>query len=269
LLEALQARLARPPRELPTVRPPPPSPPQMSIVGRLDLSLAMDPSDYERRLLKYQARLNEATRRMRDAQRRSMIIVLEGPDAAGKGGAIRRLTAAMDARDYQVMSVAAPTDEERARPYLWRFWRRLPPRGRVTIYDRSWYGRVLVERIEGFCADEDWNRAYAEINAFEEQLVESGTVIAKFWIAVSPEEQLRRFRERQETPYKQYKLTDEDWRNRDKWQAYEAAACDMIGRTSTELAGWTLVEGDNKEWARIKVMRTVVKTLERALDEDE
>src|SRR5207248_8899587 len=179
-----------------------------------------------------------------------MILVFEGPDAAGKGGAIRRLTAALDARDYQVISVAAPTDEERAHPYLWRFWRHLPGVGRVTIYDRSWYGRVLVERVEGFATPEEWQRAYAEINAFEEQLTEFGTIVLKFWLAVSPDEQLRRFQAREEVPYKHYKITPEDWRNRARWDAYEAAACAMIEKTSTELAPWVLVEANNKEWAR-------------------
>jgi polyphosphate kinase 2 (PPK2 family) len=171
----------------------------------------------------------------------------------------------MDARDYRVISVAAPTDEERAHPYLWRFWRCMPPRGRVTIYDRSWYGRVLVERVEGFARPDEWKRAYGEINDFEEQLTEAGVVVVKFWLAISPEEQLRRFQDRQTTPYKQYKITPEDWRNRAKWDAYEAAACDMIEKTSTEAAPWVLVEAENKEWGRIKVMKTVIHRLEEAV----
>ena len=194
-----------------------------------------------------------------------MILVFEGPDAAGKGGAIRRLTVALDARDYQVISVAAPTDEERAHPYLWRFWRHLPRQGRITIYDRSWYGRVLVERVEGFCTPSEWQRAYGEINAFEEQLTEFGIILLKFWLAITPEEQLRRFTDRQTTPHKQYKLTAEDWRNRDRWDTYEAAACDMIEKTSTEMAPWTLVEANNKEWARIKVLKTVIQRLGEVL----
>ena len=201
---------------------------------------------------------------MRD-KGRSLILVFEGPDAAGKGGAIRRLTAAMDARDYRVMSVAAPTDEEKAHPYLWRFWRDLPAAGRVGIYDRSWYGRVLVERVEGFATEEEWQRAYAEINDFEEQQIGFGTVLIKFWLAISPEEQLRRFQDRETTPYKQYKLTAEDWRNRGRWDSYEAAACDMIERTSTEEAPWVLVEANNKEHGRIKVIHTVVRRLRQAL----
>ncbi|MCY3018428.1 MAG: polyphosphate:AMP phosphotransferase, partial [Planctomycetota bacterium] len=199
-------------------------------------------------------------------KKRSLLIVFEGPDAAGKGGAIRRLTAAMDARNYQVISIAAPTEEERARPYLWRFWRQLPRLGRVTIFDRSWYGRVLVERIEGFCSTPDWQRAYAEINAFEEQLTRFGIAVVKFWLATTPEEQLRRFKDRETTPYKQYKLTEEDWRNREKWGAYEAAACDMIEKTSSALAPWVLVEADDKLHARLKVMKSACERLERALD---
>jgi polyphosphate kinase 2 (PPK2 family) len=162
-------------------------------------------------------------------------------------------------------SVAAPTDEERAHPYLWRFWRDLPRHGHITIYDRSWYGRVLVERIEGFCAPEDWRRAYSEINGFEEQLAEFGTILLKFWLAISPEEQLRRFKDRQGTPYKQYKLTEEDWRNRAKWDAYEAAAADMVERTSTDDAPWVLVEANDKLWARAKVIKSVVKRLKGEL----
>jgi polyphosphate kinase 2 (PPK2 family) len=194
-----------------------------------------------------------------------LILVFEGPDAAGKGGAIRRLTAAMDARDYQVISVSAPTDEERAHPYLWRFWRHLPPLGRVTFYDRSWYGRVLVERVEGFARPDEWRRAYEEINAFEQQLTESGMIVVKFWLAISPDEQLRRFRDRQMTAYKQYKLTAEDWRNRERWDAYEAAACEMIEKTGTESAPWVLVEANNKEWARVKVIETVIRRERAAL----
>src|SRR5262245_21599234 len=194
-----------------------------------------------------------------------MLLVFEGPDAAGKGGSIRRLTQAMDARLYQVISVAAPTDEERAHPYLWRFWRHLPRMGRVTIYDRSWYGRVLVERVEGFCRTADWQRAYGEINAFEKQLTDFGVILIKFWLTISPEEQLARFKDRQTTPYKQYKITEEDWRNRNKWDFYEAAACDMIEKTSVETAPWVLVEANNKEWARIKVLKSIVRRLKEEL----
>ncbi|MBI3450195.1 MAG: polyphosphate:AMP phosphotransferase [Acidobacteria bacterium] len=244
--------------------PPLPKPARPNVISRLDLTRAITDREYERRLEGRERDLNRLTRRLYDC-RRSMILVFEGPDAAGKGGTIRRLTSCMDARLYQVISVAAPTDEERARPYLWRFWRHLPRLGRVTIYDRSWYGRVLVERIEGFCEAGDWQRAYAEINAFEEQLTSFGTIVLKFWLAIGADEQLRRFKDRETTPYKQYKITEEDWRNRKRWDAYEAAACDMIERTSTEAAPWVPVEANDKNWARVKVMKTVARRLEREL----
>jgi AMP-polyphosphate phosphotransferase len=245
-------------------RPDLPKPARTNIIRKLDLALALPEKAYDRRLERLQGELNRLTRRLHD-RRRSMILVFEGADAAGKGGTIRRLTSCIDARLYQVISVAAPTDEERAHPYLWRFWRHLPRLGRVTIYDRSWYGRVLVERIEGFCAEPDWQRAFTEINAFEEQLTSFGTIVLKFWLAIGADEQLRRFKDRETTPYKQYKITEEDWRNRKKWDAYEAAACDMIERTGTEEAPWVLVESNDKNWARIKVMKTVVRRLEREI----
>jgi len=244
--------------------PSPPGPARPNVISRLDLSRSLGDKEYERRLDSLQAELNHLSRRLYD-RGRSMILVFEGPDAAGKGGTIRRLTGCLDARLYQVISVAAPTDEERARPYLWRFWRHLPRKGRVTIYDRSWYGRVLVERVEGFCAQGDWQRAYAEINSFEEQLTSFGTVVLKFWLAIGADEQLRRFKDRETTPYKQYKITEEDWRNRKKWDAYEAAACDMIERTSSDASPWILVEANDKNWARIKVMKTVSRRLKRSL----
>lgn len=236
----------------------------VSLLRQLDLSKSLTKEKYEAEVPALHAKLNLLSRKLRD-RGRSLILVFEGPDAAGKGGAIRRLTAAMDARDYQVICVGAPTDEERARPYLWRFWRDLPAPGRVTIYDRSWYGRVLVERIEEFCLAESWQRAYAEINAFEEQLTDFGIIVIKFWLAISPEEQLRRFENRQITPFKQYKLTEEDWRNRAKANRYEAAACEMIETTSKDRAPWILVEAENKEWARVKVLRAVVERLREEL----
>ena len=239
-------------------------PAKTNILRSLDLGRALPEKGYDRKVAVHQGNLARMTRRLYE-QRRSLILVFEGPDAAGKGGAIRRLTSAIDARLYQVISVAAPTDEERAHPYLWRFWRHLPRLGRVTIYDRSWYGRVLVERVEGFCAPSDWQRAYTEINAFEEQLTGFGTVVIKFWLAISADEQLQRFKDRETTPYKQYKITEEDWRNRRKWDAYEAAACDMIEKTSTEAAPWVLVEANDKNRARVKVMKAVVRRLEGEL----
>ncbi len=265
LLEALEERLgaldaARPAETAPDR----PRAKPVNILNQLDLTQVLSDEDYDTALDRLQAPIALHSRRLREL-RKSMILVFEGPDAAGKGGAIRRLTGCMDARNYEVISVAAPTDEERARPYLWRFWRHLPRLGRVTVFDRSWYGRVLVERIEGFCAREDWQRAYTEINAFEEQLTEFGCVLVKFWLMVSPEQQLQRFKDRQVTPYKQYKLTEEDWRNREKWDAYVTAACDMIERTSTHEAPWVLVEADDKNHARIKVLTTVARALEDAV----
>jgi len=166
---------------------------------------------------------------------------------------------------YHIIPVAAPTEEERAQPYLWRFWRHLPRRGRIAIFDRSWYGRVLVERIERYCAQGDWMRAYSEINDFEEQLIRNKTVIVKYWLAISSEEQLRRFKDREKTGFKRFKITEEDWRNREKWGEYEIAVCDMIDRTSTEIAPWTLVEANDKNYARIKVLKTLCDAIEKSL----
>jgi len=236
----------------------------VTLLSRLDLTRKLPKPRYEKDLATLQGRLNRLSRRLHD-EKRSLILVVEGPDAGGKGGTIRRLTGAMDARQYRVTSIAAPTEEERAHPWLWRFWRDLPRRGRVTIYDRSWYGRVLVERVEGFAATHEWQRAYSEINSFEEQLAESGTILLKIWIAISREEQLRRFRDREKTPYKQYKITEEDWRNRAKWEAYDLAAEEMIEKTSTTSAPWILVEGEDKRWARVRALREVCRAVKAAL----
>jgi polyphosphate:AMP phosphotransferase len=241
-----------------------PKPRSVNVIRQLDLSRALTDDQYDEKLAKYSAKLPRLVRQLHGAGR-SMILAFEGADAAGKGGTIRRLTGAMDARLYRVISVGAPTDEEAAHPYLWRFWRNLPRLGRLTLYDRSWYGRVLVERLEGFALRGEWSRAYAEINEFEAQLTEFGIILLKFWLAISPEEQLQRFRDRQTTPYKQYKITEEDWRNRRKFDAYEAAACDMIERTSTAAAPWVLVEAEDKRWARIKVLKAVTQHLSRQL----
>jgi len=191
--------------------------------------------------------------------------VFEGWDAGGKGGAIRRITPALDARAYEVISIAAPSDEERVHHYLWRFWRHIPRAGRVTFFDRSWYGRVLVERVEGFAKEDEWRRAYAEINRFEQQLVEHGFVLLKFWLHISNEEQEQRFRAREEVPYKRWKLTEEDWRNREKWEAYKRAAHDMVERTSTSAAPWILVSGNDKRYARIKVLTELADRWEAGL----
>lgn len=239
-----------------------------TVFSALDMSAETDREDYEKRLPEAQGRVNRLYRRARAAGR-SAVLVFEGWDAGGKGGAIRRLTAAMDMRHVTVIPVAAPTDEERARNYLWRFWRHLGRAGRVTIYDRSWYGRVLVERVEGFAREDQWRRAYAEINDFEQQLVEAGIVLVKFWLHITPQEQLRRFERRQEIPYKRWKLTDEDWRNREKWPEYELAAHEMVGRTSTRIAPWTLVPANSKKFARLTVLDTVAEAYEAALDHPE
>ena len=238
---------------------------ERGALTQLDLSRSLTETAYKTELMAWQGRLTRLARHPK-FPRLSVALAFEGMDAAGKGSAIRRVTAGLDARRYNVIPVAAPTDEERAQPYLWRFWRNLPRKGRVTIYDRTWYGRVLVERIEGFCSEADWMRAYAELNDFEGQLERSATVLCKFWMQISREEQLRRFRERERMRFKRFKITPEDWRNREKWDLYQSAAADMIGRTSTPGAPWTLVEANDKKFARIKVLKTICKRIERALD---
>jgi polyphosphate:AMP phosphotransferase len=194
----------------------------------------------------------------------SVIVVFEGNDAAGKGGAIRRVTQALDARQYDVIPIAAPTEEERAQPYLWRFWKHVPERGRVTIFDRSWYGRVLVERVEGFATTAAWTRAYAEINEFEEELTEAGAIVVKVWLAVTKDEQLRRFKAREATKFKQYKITPDDWRNRKKWDQYTLAGSDMIDRTSTSFAPWHVIEANDKHLARVRVLEAISGRMEAA-----
>lgn len=241
-----------------------PQPGASRLLAELDLTASLDKKTYRRELAAQQARLNSLYRRAR-YRGLSTVLVIEGWDAAGKGGAIRRLTASLDARGYRVISIAAPTEEELAHHYLWRFWNRMPRAGRVRIFDRSWYGRVLVERVEGFATPEEWGRSYVEINDFERQLTANGTVLLKFWFHQSPEEQQRRFEARAESPVKRWKLTEEDWRNRGKWGAYELAVEEMIRRTSTRQAPWILVEADDKLHARVKVLREVCERLEREL----
>ncbi len=235
-----------------------------TVLSTVDLTLTLNDKDYEKAIAALQLRLKQLTWQAR-ARRINTVLVFEGWDAAGKGGAIRRLVSGIDARLCRVISIAAPTDEEKAHHYLWRFWRHVPRAGFVTVYDRSWYGRVLVERVEGFAPRQDWERAYQEINDFEEQLMEHGVVVHKFWLHISPDEQLRRFKEREETTWKQYKITDEDWRNRGRWQAYEEAVHDMVSRTSTRGAPWTLVPANDKKVSRVTVLRTVCERLEAAL----
>lgn len=236
----------------------------MTILDTLDNSRALTRDDYKHQLKQHEERLRKLTWQAYDAKR-STVILFEGWDAAGKGGAIRRLTGPIDARLYRVISVAAPTDEEQAHHYLWRFWRHLPRAGYLTLYDRSWYGRVLVERVESFAKPHEWQRAYEEINEFEEQLVEHGIVLLKFWLHITPEEQLRRFQERESVAWKQHKITADDWRNREKWSDYETAVNEMVLRTSTGLAPWQLVAANDKLSARIEVLKSACEALEKAL----
>jgi AMP-polyphosphate phosphotransferase len=237
---------------------------QFNVLDNLDLSRQLSDKRFKTRLAEEQSRLNLLQRRARQ-QGVSTVAVFEGWDASGKGGAIRRVTAALDARDYDVIPVAAPTQEERAHHYLWRFWRHLSRAGRLTIFDRSWYGRVLVERVEGFANEAEYVRAYGEINGFEEQLVVHGILVVKFWLHVSKDEQLRRFRDRTRTSYKKWKIGDEDWRNRARWTDYTIAVNDMVARTSTRIAPWTLVEGNDKNFARVKVLTTLADRMEDRL----
>ncbi len=235
-----------------------------NVFRQLKLDRPMSRDAYEKELGGLQTKLSRLTRKLGSGNR-SLMLVFEGNDAAGKGGSIRRLVQAVDTRLFRVIPVAAPSDEEKSHPYLWRFWRHLPLSGRVTVFDRSWYGRVLVERVEGFCAKEDWRRAYDEIREFEEQLSGHGIILIKFWLAISKEEQLRRFRQREKISWKNYKITDEDWRNRKKWDAYEAAACDMFARTDAPQAPWVMIESNNKLYGRVKVLRTAVERLKKEI----
>jgi polyphosphate:AMP phosphotransferase len=268
LLDAMQRTIAA---KRPLAPPHPIAPLAPSVIDNvklirdLDLSKALPEKEYERDVDKFQGKLARLTRHRRFADR-SLILVFEGADAAGKGGAIRRVTAALDARQYATVPVAAPTDEESAHPYLWRFWRQVPALGGIAIFDRSWYGRVLVERVEGFCSVADWMRAYDEINQFEEQLTDGGAIVVKFWLQISKQEQLRRFKARQKISFKRFKITAEDWRNRKKWNAYEKAVCDMVDRTSTEIAPWTLVEAEDKNYARARILKTIARRVEAAIE---
>jgi polyphosphate:AMP phosphotransferase len=268
ILKAIQERLKLAGSPTPKALAPPLIPPidNLHLLKTLDMDQALEKKEYKNKLGKYQARLAELTRDPK-FKYMSVIIVFEGNDAAGKGGSIRRITGALDARYYQVIPIAAPTEEERAQPYLWRFWRHLPRKGRVTIFDRSWYGRVLVERIEGFCDETDWMRAYSEIRDFEAQMVRHRLMVSKFWLTITKDEQLQRFKAREETGFKRYKLTDEDWRNREKWDLYEQAVCDMVDRTSTMIAPWTLVEANSKYFARVKILKTLCDQIEEKLKE--
>ena len=235
-----------------------------TVLDGVDASLTMTKEDYKKRLSVLQKELTRLQNEMY-LKRIPVVVALEGWDAAGKGGAIKRLTEPLDPRGYEVVPTAAPNDIEKAHHYLWRFWRAMPKDGHMTIFDRTWYGRVMVERIEGFCSQAEWRRAYREINQMEQNLTDHGVIVLKFWLQIDKDEQERRFNERMEDPEKQWKITDEDWRNREKWDAYVKAVDEMILRTSTTYAPWTIVEADSKYYARIKILETVVRALKNRI----
>jgi len=237
------------------------------MLENVDLTLNMEKDAYERELIGNQVALAKLTFQVYK-QGRPVIMVFEGWDAAGKGGVIKRLTEKMDPRGYVVYSIAVPQGDDKSHHYMWRFWRRLPEVGQIAIFDRSWYGRVIVERIEGFCNEAEWMRAYREINQFERQLIDFGTILFKFWIHISIDEQLNRFEARATDKLRSWKLTNEDWRNREKWDLYEVAVNDMLLKTSTIHAPWTVVEGNSKYYARVKVIKTVVEKLSQELNFD-
>jgi len=235
------------------------------VLEALDLQSRLPEKVYDRRMAAQQFRLRKLQFEIYERQV-PVLAVFEGWDAAGKGGAIKRVTETLEPRGYTVSSFAAPRGEEKAHHYLWRFWRVLPRAGHLGIFDRSYYGRVLVERVEGFCAEEEWRRAYREINAFEAQQASFGMVIQKYWLHISREEQLRRFQSRERDPFRAYKLTEDDWRNRARWDAYVDAVEEMLAQTSTPHAPWTVIEADDKLHARVKVVQTIADAVERALE---
>ena len=239
-----------------------------SVLKKVDLSKRLDRETYEKKLDELQKKLTLLHSEIY-AKRIPVVLAFEGWDAGGKGGAIKRLTRALDPRGYTVNPTSSPNDIERAHHYLWRFWTKMPKDGHIAIFDRTWYGRVMVERIEGFCTTQEWQRAFKEMNQMEQQLVNHGAIVIKFWMHIDKEEQERRFKERQENPDKQGKVTDEDWRNREKWELYEQAVDEMMVRTSTVNAPWVIVEGNDKLYARIKVLETVVDALEKRLHHNE
>lgn len=235
-----------------------------SVLKGIDLSKAMDREEYGKSLKKCQDRIREIEYEIYK-KRIPVIIAYEGWDAAGKGGNIKRMVENLDPRGYGVVPVAAPNDLEKSHHYLWRFWQNLPKAGHMAIFDRTWYGRVLVERVEGFCSETEWRRAYREINEMERQIANSGAVLIKFWLQIDRAEQLKRFEERQNDPDKNFKITEEDWRNREKWDLYESAVDEMLFRTNTTYAPWTVVESNCKYFARIKALRTVIDAVEKSL----
>ena len=263
VLAALKKRVVR----VPALHDPAALPPlqrQPNPLDKIDYAQSLSKEDYETALLHWQNQLAQAVRHPKFLKHHALMLVFEGQDAAGKGSTIRRITKALDARQYEITPVAAPKQFELDRPYLWRFWRSVPRHGRIAIFDRSWYGRVLVERVEKLIARSTWQRAYTEINAFEQHLSQHGILIVKFWLAITPDEQLRRFQSREELPFKQYKITDEDWRNRDKWNDYRRAAADMLAHTNTEHAVWHALSSNDKRHARIEVLKRIVRTIESA-----
>ena len=239
---------------------------KMQKLSEVDLTPALDDEEYKKELKKLQKRLGELHNTIY-RQKIPVILCYEGWDAAGKGGNIRRIARPLDPRGFDVMPIASPEPHELNRQYLWRFWTRLPRSGHVCIFDRTWYGRVMVERLEGFCTEDDWKRAYNEMNEFERQLTDWGAVVIKFWIHIDQDTQLQRFTDRQNTPEKQWKLTEEDWRNREKWPQYEEAINEMLEKTSTENAPWYIIESNDKKYARIKTLKIVIKALEKACGE--
>lgn len=238
-----------------------------SSLHNVDLTLSLTQEEYKKRLKELQAEIAELHGELY-RRRIPMVLGFEGWDAGGKGGAIKRLTEKMDPRGYEVHPTAAPNDIEKVHHYLWRFWKEMPKDGHIEVFDRTWYGRVMVERIEGFCSEKDWRRAYQEINDMEKNLYQHGAIVLKFWMQIDKDEQERRFTERMNTPDKRWKITDEDWRNREKWDLYEKAVDEMLVRTSTTYAPWIIVEGNNKQYARVKVLQSVVDAIKARLAEE-
>ena len=235
-------------------------------LDKIDLSLTISDEKYKKELKKYRKRLNEL-HNILYTKKIPVIIAYEGWDAAGKGGNIKRLISGMDPRGYTVYPIAAPSKEELYRHYLWRFYTRLPKDGHVAVFDRTWYGRVMVERLEGLCSENDWQRAYNEMNEFEKELSDWGAIVVKFWVQIDSDTQLARFTDRQNTPEKQWKITDEDWRNREKWDLYEGALVEMLEKTNTKHAPWYILESVDKKYARIKAMKILIKEIEKRIGE--
>ncbi len=232
----------------------------MSELDSLDMSVRLPRENYALELKEHQDELSRLASKLH-RKRSNVIFVFEGMDAAGKGGAIKRITSALDPQFYQVLPYAAPSPEERSRHYLWRFWNRFPEPGCIAIFDRSWYGRLLVERVEGFASEDEWKRAFSEINSMEKSWTDMGIAVAKFWLHIDQEEQLKRFQAREESPLKSWKITEEDWRNREKWPQYKKAVEEMLTGTSTPKAPWHLIEANDKLFARVKILRLAVQTL--------